>query len=102
MSADDELEIARKKFEDKMKERLAKKIVKISEEDFFPSRLKTCIVILKVVCVLAVFVCAPILGFLYTEMAKGTIATNMLILYLFPMLFIGIITAIVSTMKTPE
>ena len=102
MSNDDEVERAKRKVVDMMNQYLAKRILKISEEGFFPSRLKTCIVVLKVACAIAVFVCGPILGWLYTEMVRGAIEINMFIIYLLPMLFLGIITAIVLIMKAPE
>jgi len=101
MHANDEVERAKQKLEDKMKEHLAKRILKISEEGFFPSRLKTCILILKVVCAIAVFICGPIMGWLYTELTRGTVSFGLFVVYVLPMSFLGIITALVLTMKTP-
>ena len=101
MSENDELDRAKKKLEEKMREHLARRITKISEEDFFPSGIKTCVRALKFVCALAVFICGPIMGWLYTEMVRETIAINLFIVYLFPMVFLAIIAAIVMIMKTP-
>jgi len=102
MSGNDELERAKKKLEEKMKEHLAKRIIKISEEDFLPSSLKTHIKILRIISAVAVFVCGPIMGWLYTEMNQGALSLNLFTVYVFPMFFLALITAIVLTMKTPE
>lgn len=101
MSADEELKRSMQKYEDKAKELLARKISKMSEEGFFPSGLKTRIQILKIVCTLSLFLCGPIMGWLYTEMTRETLSINLFIVYSFPMLFLGIITAIVLIIKTP-
>jgi hypothetical protein len=101
MSADEELKRSMKKYEEKAKELLAKKILKMSEEEFLPSGLKTRIQILKIICTISLFLCGPIMGWLYTEMAKGVLSINLFIVYLFPMSFLGIITAIALIIKTP-
>lgn len=102
MSADEELEHARAQALEKMKRKLAKRILRSAEEETFPSRTKTCIVWLKVISTIAVFICAPIMGWLITQLANETLSANLFLVYLFPMIFIGIITAIALVMKIPE
>jgi|GEM_PF-4651765 len=102
MSADEELERAKTRAIEKMKVSLARRIIKISEEDFLPSNLKSYVRVLKVICIIAVFICGPIMGWLITEMSRGALSLNLFIVYLFPMIFLGIITAIALAMKVPE
>ena len=101
MSADEELERAKSGYVERAKSILAKKIAKMTEEEFFPSSLRTQIRVLKIACAVAVFICGPIMGWLIAEIVRQTINVNMFIVYLLPMIFLGIITAIVLMMKTP-
>lgn len=101
MSANEELKRSMQKYEDRAKELLARKILKMSEEGFFPSSLKTRILILKIICTISLFICGPVMGWLYTEMVRETLSINQFIVYLFPMSFLGIITAITLITKTP-
>jgi len=101
-STDDELDRAKKLAEEKMRKRLADKIIKIADEDFFPSRLKNCIWVLRVACIMADIICFPILGWLYTEWTSGRMASTVFVMSLPPIVFLGLITAIVALMKIPE
>lgn len=85
-----------------MRQHLARKIIKMSEEDFLPSTLKTHIKIMKIVSAIAVFICGPIMGWLYTEMNSGTLSIGLFIVFVFPMLFLALLTGIALTIKTPE
>jgi F0F1-type ATP synthase assembly protein I len=100
-SADDELERAKKVAEEKIKKKLADKIVKMADEEFFPSRLKNCIWTLRVGCIMANIVCFPILGWLYGQWSSNIMSINMFVIFLIPLIFLGFITAIVALMKIP-
>jgi hypothetical protein len=102
MTGSDEIERAKQKLEEKLREHVAKRMLKISEEGFFfPSRLKTFILVLKIVCAVSIFVCGPIIGWLYTQLTAGILSLELLIIFAIPVIFLAIITAIVMTMKTP-
>lgn len=100
-SADEELERAKKLAEDKVKKRLADKIVKMADEEFFPSRLRNCIWVLRITCIVADVVCFPLFGWLYTQWANSGVSFNT-IAVLLPLVFLGFITAVVTFMKIPE
>jgi hypothetical protein len=102
MTADKEVEEAKNKFLDKAKNVLANKIVKASEEEFFPAGLKTCIRVLKILCSVAVFICGPIMGWLISQLASKAIDSGLFVVFLLPIIFLAIITAVVLALKTPE
>lgn len=96
MSISDDLEAALKSYGVETQRRLARRILRISQEEPLPENLRTYIRVLKVLCPVAVAICLPLVGFAYSEMAKGTLSPGLFLITLVPLVFISAITAIVD------
>lgn len=92
---------ALQKFDEKTKERLAKRIMDIAEEESMSSTQRNCIRALKVICAIAVIASAPIVTYVYTQLQTGI---NLLFWIAFiPFLFLVPIAIVVDIiMKTPD
>lgn len=95
MSRKNSLDKALGKYDKKARMLLAERILKISEETPVTPALRTHLHSLKIVCGTALFICGPITGWLYNEWSKGSITLPMFGVFVIPLIFIGIITAII-------
>lgn len=96
------LEEAIEKYDEKTQERLAEQIISLAEEEPMSSGQKNCIRVLKVICPIGLIFGAPIVTFIYAQLAQG-LEPLIFWLSIVPLLFLAIITTIVDVLlKTPK
>jgi len=99
---DDKIIEAVHKLDERTKERLAKKITEIAEEDWMSPTQRNCIRVLKVICAIGVIFSTPIVPYIYTQLQIGV--PNLIFwIALVPFVFLITVAVIVDLIiKTPE
>lgn len=103
MSADEELKQALQKYDEGTKKKLAKAIMRFTEEEGSVSSHMRYVRWLKITCPVALFICGPIFVLLLNELYKGSLMPLVFALSVIPIILVSVVAAIVYQVKlAPE